>query len=98
MKDFIIHKSLRLEFRSEWFNAFNLATWGVPVNTLASPLFGQIYSKGPEERKIEAHGVRSCEKMPGQAKAFHAKAQRRKGREENKAVVLSFAEVADVRL
>jgi hypothetical protein len=44
MKDFKIMESLKLEFRSEWFNAFNNVTWGNPVNTLASPLFGQIWS------------------------------------------------------
>jgi hypothetical protein len=32
--------------------------------------------------------VRSCEKMLGRAKAVHAKAPRRKGRKENKGVVI----------
>ncbi len=35
-----------------------------------------------------SHGLGSCEIIPGRAKAFHAKAQSRRGRKENKAVVL----------
>jgi hypothetical protein len=43
IKDFKIRESFGLEFRTEWFNAFNNVVWGNPVNTLASPLFGQIW-------------------------------------------------------
>ena len=53
MKDFVIKESLRLEFRSEWFNAFNLVTWGGPVNTLASPLFGQIWGNATGAREVQ---------------------------------------------
>jgi hypothetical protein len=45
-------------------------------------------SPSADGRNSVAHGGRSCEIIPGRAKAFHAKAQSRRRRKENKAVVL----------
>jgi hypothetical protein len=36
----------RLQFRAEFYNVFNRVNFGVPVNTLTSPAFGQIASAG----------------------------------------------------
>ena len=36
----------RLQFRAEFYNAFNRVNFGVPVNNLASGVFGQITSAG----------------------------------------------------
>jgi hypothetical protein len=41
-KDFLINEPLLLEFRAEFFNAFNHTNFGNPVASLASPLLGQI--------------------------------------------------------
>lgn len=43
-KDFRFNESFALEFRGEFFNAFNHTNFGNPINTLASPLLGQILS------------------------------------------------------
>jgi hypothetical protein len=44
LKDFHVHESLALQFRAEFFNLFNKTNFGTPVNTLSSPLLGQIVS------------------------------------------------------
>ena len=44
MKDFRLWETVRLQFRAEFFNAFNHTNFGNPVATLASPLLGQITS------------------------------------------------------
>jgi hypothetical protein len=41
-KDFRIHERLAIEFRAEFFNAFNHTNFGNPVNSLANPTIGQI--------------------------------------------------------
>ncbi|MBZ2184867.1 MAG: TonB-dependent receptor [Bryobacter sp.] len=41
-KSFPIREKTQLQFRLEMFNAFNVARFGNPVNTLTNPLFGQI--------------------------------------------------------
>jgi hypothetical protein len=43
-KDFRLREGLGLQFRAEFFNAFNQANFGVPVVTLTSVTFGQIAS------------------------------------------------------
>jgi hypothetical protein len=45
-KNIAITERLRLQFRSEFFNAFNQTHLGSPVNTFVSPAFGQIVSAG----------------------------------------------------
>jgi hypothetical protein len=42
LKQFRITEGVRIEFRAEAFNAFNHAQFDLPVNSLASPLFGTI--------------------------------------------------------
>jgi hypothetical protein len=46
-KSFAIWESIRLQFRSEFFNLFNRPALGAPVSTFNSPNFGQITSAGP---------------------------------------------------
>lgn len=41
-KGFRLTEKSQLQFRFEMFNAFNHARFGLPVNTLTNPLFGQI--------------------------------------------------------
>jgi len=47
LKDFRIHEEMALQFRAEFFNLFNHTNFSNPVNSLASPLFGQITSAFP---------------------------------------------------
>jgi hypothetical protein len=42
LKQVRITEGVRIEFRAEAFNAFNHAQFDLPVNSLASPLFGTI--------------------------------------------------------
>ncbi len=44
MKDFRLKETVGLQFRAEFFNAFNHTNFANPVATLASPLLGQITS------------------------------------------------------
>ena len=48
-KEFGIPKieSMKLQFRSEFFNIFNRANFGRPDSTLESPTFGQILTVLP---------------------------------------------------
>ncbi|MDX2178980.1 MAG: TonB-dependent receptor [Bryobacteraceae bacterium] len=41
-KNFLFKEGRSLQFRAEFFNAFNHARFANPVNTLSNPLFGQI--------------------------------------------------------
>jgi hypothetical protein len=43
-KELPIHERLRMQFRSEFFNIANRASFGAPNSTVTSPLFGQIRS------------------------------------------------------
>jgi hypothetical protein len=46
-KYFTIDESRRLQFRAECFNLLNHPNFGLPVNDLESPAFGQILQAGP---------------------------------------------------
>jgi hypothetical protein len=43
-KDFILAERFTLQFRSEFFDIFNHANFGLPDNTVTDPNFGQITS------------------------------------------------------
>jgi hypothetical protein len=47
LKDFNVSESKRVQFRAECFNTLNHANFGLPVNDLESPAFGQILQAGP---------------------------------------------------
>jgi hypothetical protein len=46
-KYFKIDEARRMQFRAECFNLLNHANFGLPVNDLESPAFGQILQAGP---------------------------------------------------
>lgn len=46
-KSFPIRETTRLEFRSEFFNAFNTAHFGLPLSSVPSSSAGRIVSAGP---------------------------------------------------
>ena len=52
-KSFPIKETSRLEFRSEFYNAFNHALFGQPVATASSPNLGQILSTRFANRQIQ---------------------------------------------
>jgi hypothetical protein len=45
-KNFTIRESMKLQFRGEFFNAFNNVNLGMPDATMGSPALGQISSAG----------------------------------------------------
>ena len=45
-KNWAISERFKLQFRAEFFNAFNQTHLGSPINTLVSPAFGQIVTAG----------------------------------------------------
>jgi hypothetical protein len=47
LKDFVIHERWGLQFRSEFFNAFNQVNFGNPTTRVNSSTFGQIRSASP---------------------------------------------------
>ena len=47
LKDIPFTESKRLEFRAEFFNIFNHANFGLPVNDMNASTFGQILSSQP---------------------------------------------------
>ena len=46
-KNFKIDEARRIQFRAECFNLFNHANFGLPMNDLESPAFGQILQASP---------------------------------------------------
>ena len=46
-KNFAITESKRVQFRAEAFNTLNHPNFGLPVNDLASPAFGQVLQAAP---------------------------------------------------
>jgi hypothetical protein len=53
IKDTRISESKTLQFRAEFFNILNLATFADPNNLLGSPGFGEITSTATAEREIQ---------------------------------------------
>jgi carboxypeptidase family protein len=55
-KNFPIKERANLQLRFESFNAFNHPQWGVPINDVSSPQFGQITSTNIPGRIIQLGG------------------------------------------
>jgi hypothetical protein len=53
VKFFPLSERTKLEFRSEFFNAFNIVAFQNPDNVLASPYFGQILATSTGPRVIQ---------------------------------------------
>jgi hypothetical protein len=52
-RKFPITEAKSLEFRAEFFNAFNTPTWGAPVSDYSNANFGVITSTASTERQIQ---------------------------------------------
>lgn len=52
-KEFAIHESMRLRFRTEFFNASNHAQFANPDNNVANVNFGRISSTQEAAREIQ---------------------------------------------
>jgi hypothetical protein len=52
-KSFPIWRENRLNFRTDFFNAFNIASYGNPDNYITDTSFGQITSTRSVERHIQ---------------------------------------------
>lgn len=46
-------ESTRLEFRSEFFNAFNTPIFGIPDSTVGDQFFGRVFSQANRSRRIQ---------------------------------------------
>jgi len=53
LKNFSLTEHHRIQFRVEFFNAFNHPTFGLPDRNVGSPRFGLVSSSLQEARKIE---------------------------------------------
>ncbi len=53
IKNTVFHDRYRMEFRSEFFNAFNHASFGQPNVTVGSASFGVITSTRTDQRNIQ---------------------------------------------
>jgi hypothetical protein len=52
-REFPITESKKLEFRAEFFNAFNSVVWGVPDSTLTDPTFGRVLGIANTPRQVQ---------------------------------------------
>lgn len=52
-KSFLVYKENHVDFRADFFNAFNIASYGNPDNTMTDATFGQITSTRSTERHIQ---------------------------------------------
>jgi len=48
-----IRESLNMQFTAEFYNIFNRARFGAPVNTVGDPLFGRITTQSNQPRAIQ---------------------------------------------
>ncbi len=53
IKQFAIRESMRLNFRAEFFNLFNHAQFGMPVNDFSAPGFGSVNSTVNNPRLVQ---------------------------------------------
>jgi hypothetical protein len=52
-KSFPVWKEQRLDFRGDFFNLFNIASYGAPDNTVTDATFGQITGTNSTERHVQ---------------------------------------------
>jgi outer membrane receptor protein involved in Fe transport len=52
-REFPITEDKRLEFRADFFNAFNNVVWGTPDATLTDPTFGEVLGTSNTPRQIQ---------------------------------------------
>lgn len=52
-KDFRFLERFRLQFRSEFFNAFNRPQFGAPIGNVTNPAFGQVTTQANSPREIQ---------------------------------------------
>jgi hypothetical protein len=55
IKRFAVKENVNVSFEANFFNVFNRANFGAPINTLTNPLFGQITSAltGANPRRVQ---------------------------------------------
>ena len=49
----LAHEAMKLQFRAEFFNVFNLVNFGLPANIVLGPGFGQINRTAGTSRQIQ---------------------------------------------
>jgi hypothetical protein len=52
-RSFAITEDKKIEFRADFFNAFNNVVWGTPDNTVSDPTFGEVLGLGNTPRQIQ---------------------------------------------
>jgi len=52
-KNFMVREGFRVQFRTEFFNAFNTANFGIPVRNFASGTFGRVQGTTTLNRQIQ---------------------------------------------
>ena len=53
MKNFVFKERHRVQFRAEFFNAFNHPTFNIPDRNVGSPRFGLVSSSLQRARNIQ---------------------------------------------